>query len=129
MNAKLVMTLSALIMGATGIVLSFMPQEVSGYFTGTPPTVLEAVIWQVMGALYLAFAITNWTARANLIGGTYGRPIAIGNLSHFVIAALALLKAHVSQPSTVLLVAGVVYVLFAIFFAIIFMTHPLKDQS
>lgn len=129
MNTKLIMTASAWVMGVTGIALSFMPQEILGYFGLMNEAGFSAVVLQVLGALYFAFAMTNWTARANLIGGIYGRPIAIGNLCHFMIAALALAKFYFRTHQTVLLVPTMFYVLFAITFAWIFFTHPIKDKG
>lgn len=83
---------------------------------------------QILGAMYFAFAMINWTSRANLIGGIYGRPIAIGNLCHFVIAALALLKAY-SSGLSVILIPAIIYTLFAVVFGIIFLTHPVKNAQ
>jgi hypothetical protein len=122
MNTRLIMSLSAVLMGITGIILSFLPQETQRFFGQEPARMANAGL-QVLGALYFAFAMTNWTARANLIGGIYGRPIAIGNLCHFTIAALALIKAYASGLSLVLIPA-VIYVMFAAAFGIIFFTHP-----
>src|SRR6187551_3157567 len=91
MNTKLVMTASAIVMGLAGILFSFMPQEVLSYVS-SDPSLINSVIIQLIGALYFSFAMVNWTAKANLIGGIYNRPVAIGNLTHFIIGALALIK-------------------------------------
>ncbi len=119
------MTLSAAVMAATGIALTFMPVEVLGYLSGGQPGNLPPVVLQLLGSLYFAFAMINWTAKDNLIGGIYARPVAIGNLSHFTMGALALLKAA-TQP-VIWMMAGV-YLLFAILFGIIFFTHPVKGS-
>ena len=37
-------------------------------------------------------------ARENLIGGIYGRPVAIGNLTHFLVASLAMIKVLTRAP-------------------------------
>ena len=44
---------------------------------------------QIIGSLYFALAILNWMSKGSFIGGIYNRPIAIANLTHFVIAGLA----------------------------------------
>ncbi len=129
MNTKLVMSASGLAMGVTGIVLSFLPHEVVNYFSGSQASALDAVVVQILGALYFAFAMTNWAAKANLIGGIYGRPIAIGNLCHFMMAALALTKAYFASHLAILLVPMIVYGLFAVLFAIILFTHPVKEVN
>jgi len=120
------MTISALTMGITGATLSFLPHEVLDYFSATT-TDSDPLILQILGALYFAFAMVNWTAKANLIGGIYARPIAIGNLTHFTVGSLALLKNYFNQhndPTT--LMFALVYVIFAVLFSIVFFRHPVK---
>lgn len=129
MNTKLLMTLSALIMGLAGITLSFLPHELLDYLGKTTDTGLDPLILQVLGALYFAFAMVNWTAKANLIGGIYARPIAIGNLTHFTIGALALIKGYFADHRMPVLIAALIYTAFAILFAIIFFTHPVKSND
>jgi hypothetical protein len=129
MNTKVLMTASAIIMGLTGIALSFMPQEIAGQLSLSAPSSIETLILQLLGAVYFSFAMLNWTARANLIGGIYGRPIAIGNLTHFVIGALALMKGYVGTKDSVVLVVAIIYAVFAVCFAIVFFTHPLPEKT
>jgi hypothetical protein len=60
----------------------------------------------------------DWMAKESVIGGIYNRPIAIGNLVHFLVAGLALVKAVAAgQRSAPLLVLAAVYALLAIAFA------------
>jgi hypothetical protein len=129
MNTKLLMTLSALAMGVAGVILSFLPHEISGYLHLTDGTIADALILQILGALYFGFAMLNWTARANLIGGIYSRPVAIGNLAHFTIGALALLKGYTSSLELIVLIMALVYTVFAIAFGMVFFTHPVKDKN
>jgi hypothetical protein len=122
MNTKLLMIISALIMGLTGVALSFLPQEVA---SSLGLSEASAIILQVLGALYFGFAMINWTAKANLIGGIYSRPVALGNMAHFVVGALALAKlAFKDAGPTYLWVAALVYSVFAILFAYVFYTTP-----
>lgn len=129
MNTKLLMASSAIVMAITGIGLSFMPHELLNFLGLRDETVLDALVLQILGALYFAFAMMNWTAKANLIGGIYGRPIAIGNLSHFVIGALALIKGYSIGDNNVVLAVTAVYAIFAISFTIVFFRHPVKESS
>ena len=127
MNTKYIMTASAVVMGLAGVALIFMPAEILTYFAQGNPAKIEVVILQLLGALYFGFAMVNWMAKSNLIGGIYGRPIAIGNFSHFMIAALALVKAgSIQQP--LLLIAATIYSLFTISFILILFTHPIKEK-
>jgi hypothetical protein len=129
MNTKLLMTLSALAMGLTGISLSFLPHEIVSYLSGATATVRDALVLQVLGALYFAFAMVNWIAKANLIGGIYARPIAIGNLTHFTIGALALAKGYFAIHAMEVMVVAIVYAVFAILFAVVFFRHPVKEAN
>src|SRR4051812_28104358 len=85
--SKLLMIASAAVMAAAGLVLTFAPLEVLGVL---PTTLLPAA--QLLGALYLGGAITNWMSKSNLVGGVFGRPLAMGNLAHFGIGAMALVR-------------------------------------
>ena len=128
MNTKYVMTASAVIMGLLGIGLIFLPAEILNYLKADGHDKIEEVILQILGSLYFGFAMINWMAKSNLIGGIYARPIAVGNFSHFMIAALALVKAgSIQQP--VLLIAATIYSLFAISFILILYTHPIKEKA
>lgn len=128
MYTRLLMTISALTMGMAGIILSFLLHEILNYLSSTTGTILDPLILQILGALYFAFAMVNWTAKANLIGGIYARPIAIGNLAHFTIGALALIKGYFSNHEMVVLILSIVYTVFAILFTIVFFTHPVKGK-
>jgi len=128
MNTKLVMTASALVMGITGVVLIFMPQEVQRLFHASA-NAGDVLLVQIIGGLYFAFAMINWTSKANLIGGIYGRPIAIGNLTHFSVGALSLLKGYAGIAGTSAIVVTAIYAVFAVLFGIIFFTHPVPEKS
>ncbi|GAB2590798.1 hypothetical protein GCM10027190_44280 [Spirosoma areae] len=116
------MVLSAFAMGAAGLLLSFFPQEISTYL-GSCKT--QPVLLLLLGALYFSFAMVNWTAKANLIGGIYSKPISTGNFAHFLIGSLAFDKlAFISSFEPALVGAGLIYSVFAILFGYVFFTHP-----
>ncbi len=122
MNTKLLMSVSAVTLGAAGIMFSFLPEEIASYMSMNEAS---AILLQVLGALYFGFAMINWTAKANLIGGIYSRPVALGNLAHFMIAALALAKyAFNSTGHSYFWVAAFAYAVFAILFGYVFFTTP-----
>ncbi len=122
MNTKLLMTISAVILGATGIVLTFVPQEVSRFFNLAEST---ALLFQILGALYFGFAMLNWTAKANLIGGIYSRPVAIANFTHFLVGGLALIKWVLNNTNvSYLWVGAILYLLLALLFAQVLFTNP-----
>ena len=122
---RTLMTLGALLMGLVGLAATFMPQEILA-LAGVPAQAPAVLAVQVGGALYLGFAILDWMSRGSLIGGIYGRPVALANLCHFLIAALALLKAvGAGERSAAIVVAAVVYALLAVAFALVVFRHPL----
>lgn len=129
MKTRLVMTASSLFMAIAGIAATFLPQEIAARLgqAGTPALTLGI---QVLGALYLGFAGLNWTAKDSLIGGIYNRPVAMANLLHFIVAALALVKALFAGPPAAALVSiAAVYAVFAVAFAMIFFTSPVKTAA
>jgi hypothetical protein len=115
------MIISAIFLGGLGIILTFLPQEISNYLF-----IKQPIIFQLLGALYFGFAMINWTAKANLIGGIYGRPVAIGNFSHFAIGGLALIKPILSGTlyGNLWVIITIVYLVFGILFGYIFFNHP-----
>ena len=125
MNTRLLLASSAVVMGVAGIAASFLPQELLGLL-GTEPAGALVLLIQLFGALLLAFSMVNWTAKGAAMGGIYGRPIALGNLTHFMIGALALLKGALSGATDPLIIgAGVVYIGFAIAFGFAFFRSPI----
>lgn len=126
MNTQLLMTASALVMGVCGVLLEFLPREILHY-AGIDAAGSLPVFVQLLGALYLGFAMMNWMAKSVLIGGVYARPLAMGNFLHFAVGALTLLKyASVPQRSLDVWIASLLYSLFAVLFGIVVFTHPLK---
>jgi hypothetical protein len=118
-STRLLMTASAAVMAAAGIAGSFLPDEILaglGVARGGPST----TIMQVLASLWLAAAMTNWMARGNAFGGIYGRPIAVGNLTHFAIGGITLAKMVAGGGAPLpLVVAAVVYTVFAAAFAVV----------
>ena len=124
MNTKLLMGLSALFMAALGVLASFFPQEIAAHF-GTPTGSHVVLIIQIGGALYLGFAVLNWTAKAVLIGGIYSRPVALGNFLHFAVVSITLLKALLSGlRANEIIVGAIIYSCFGVWFGLVLFTHP-----
>jgi len=118
------MGVSALFMAILGALASFLPQEILVY-AGSHPEGFGVLVVQITGALYLGFAGLNWMARANLIGGIYSRPVALGNFLHFAVVGVVLLKALLAgQNAAEVVVGAVAYSAFAISFGLVLFTHP-----
>jgi len=129
MKTRLIMASSSLFMAIAGIAATFLPQEIAtrlGESDGSPLTLGI----QVLGALYLGFASLNWFAKDSLIGGIYNRPVAMGNLFHFTVGALALVKSVFAGPATSALMSiAAVYAVFAVAFGAMFFTSPVKAAA
>lgn len=129
MNTKYLMMASAFIMGIAGIACTFMPDEILNFY-GISSTALNAIFLQLLGALYLGFAILNWMAKSNIIGGIYSKPVALGNFAHFFIAGITLIKGAFSSQSMISLwIASAIYAIFAISFSMVAFGNPLNNEG
>jgi len=126
MHSKILMITSAAFLAVLGLATSLMPQEVLGLH-GTVPDTPTVLLVQMTGALYLGFAILNWTARGILIGGIYARPVALGNFLHFAMVAVMLIKAAIIHGVAMLAISATVFSVFAIWFGVVMFKPP--DQT
>lgn len=117
MHSRILMTVSAIVLGAVGIVLNFAPQEIAAWagFSGMP---LAALALQLMAGLYLGMGVLNWMSRGQEVGGIFGRAVAMGNLLQFAVGAFALVRAILNDVlPTIAWAAAAVYVILAVAFA------------
>jgi hypothetical protein len=121
------MATSAAVMGAAGLGFTFLPEEIfdaSGWSGGRE----AALPGQLLGALYLGFAILNWSARGNLLGGIYSRPIVLGNFLYFTVAALAMAKASLTGSSIAIALA--IHGALAVWFGLVlFSRTPVRQDA
>ncbi|MCE9619585.1 MAG: hypothetical protein K8R92_06725 [Planctomycetes bacterium] len=116
MNTKYLMVASSVALGAAGLAATFAPVELLGAMHGPTDQPLPVLV-QVLGALYIGFAMVNWTAKGFVVGGIYSRPLTLGNFVHFTVGAIALLKHEYAIGfSGPLLFASMAYAIFAICF-------------
>jgi len=57
-------------LGIIGMGLTFLPDEIISSLSITPNPI-STVSFQLIGALYLGFAMLNWMAKGSFIGGIY----------------------------------------------------------
>ncbi len=120
------MTSSAVFLGIMGLGFTFLPDEIANYLSGLSNQ-SSILFLQILGSLYLAFSILNWMTRNNPIGGIYGRPLVIGNLVHFVVSSLALIKTvgqYTEMGFWILIFLTVMYSLFSVAFGYLLMNNP-----
>lgn len=120
------MASSAIVMGLVGLALSFAPDDILRALSVVPDAVSKVSL-QLLGALYLGFAILNWMAKGALIGGIFAKPISMGNGMHFFIGAMAVIKAARHTTGMPLLwVAFAIYGLYAFCFLYVAFSAPNK---
>jgi len=113
MSTRLLLGSSALFLAFLGLSLSFAPQEIMNSATAQ-----EALAAQLFGAALCGFALLNWMSKGTAMGGIHGRPLAMGNLAHFTIGGLALLKVALHlEPDRLFVGVALLYLLFAVLFA------------
>ncbi|WP_299800294.1 hypothetical protein [uncultured Maribacter sp.] len=127
MNTKIIMTSSVIFLASIGILFSFLPNEVMDYLS-IESIAITRLFFNLMSALYLGFALLNWMAKGTLIGGIYNKPIAIANLMHFGVGAIALVKVvfNIRTHPEIIISLAIVYVIFSLLFAYIFLKNPTK---
>lgn len=128
MHTRLLMMASAAFMALLGLATSFAPVKVLSLHGSTADNATLLLI-QMMGALYLGFALLNWAARGVLIGGIYSRPVALGNFLHFAMVGVTLTKAAIVHGVVQLATSALVFSVFAIWFGIVLFTHPGRSQA
>src|SRR5215217_6824247 len=130
MNTKLLMTASGLALGLAGLVALFAPDLLLETLGASPTTPLSIPV-QLMGSLYFAFALIDWTAKDSAIGGIYARPVSLGNFAHFFVGALILIKYFLSNSfNLAALLITMVYILFAVlFYWLVFRASGLPKES
>ncbi len=123
MHSRALMIASAVFLAVLGFATSFLPEKVLGLH-GTVPDTPTLLLVQMTGALYLGFAILNWTAKGVLIGGIYARPVALGNFLHFTMVSIMLIKAAIVHGVMPLAISATVFSVFAIWFGLVIFRPP-----
>lgn len=100
LNTRLLMTASAVYTGLLGLAAALFEEAILSLF-GAAADDFSVVLVGVVGALYIGYAVLNWMARGNLIGGVYSRPVAMGNFAHFLAVGVLLSQQIPSTSHTV----------------------------
>jgi hypothetical protein len=127
MHTRYLMALSAIFLAIAGLITSYLPEKVLETH-GVVPNNTMLLLIQMMGALYLGFAILNWTARGVLIGGIYARPVALGNFLHFAMVGVMLAKAAIVHEVIQLATSAFIFSTFAIWFGIVLFRPPVAKS-
>jgi ABC-type multidrug transport system permease subunit len=128
-TSKIVLGSSAIILAASGLALTFFPDELAENIN-LPDDASVKLLIQTIGAMYFGFAMLNWMSRRSLIGGIYNRPIAIANMTHFMMVGIALTKLMLNKalPQSFWLVT-LIYLVYALIFGWLLFTTPNLGQK
>ena len=129
MQPRHILTFSAVLLFALGAAALFAADELSQLVSTRPTPLVEAVV-QLVAAGLLALAINNWMSRGARIGGIYGRPLGMANLTLHLIAAISLGRAAASGETApwVIVIAIVFAALCAAFGWLVFIRDPLAAE-
>ena len=131
MNTKIIMASSALLLGFSGILLTFFPEELAALLTNSANNAVTLLL-QIIGAMYFAFGIMNWVSRKTLVGGIYNRPIAIANMTHFMMVGITITKLKIANsdlPESFWVVVLIYLFYAAVFIKILFTTPPVGSSG
>jgi len=126
MKTKWLLSSSAMMMGLLGLIGTFIPEEISEIL-GIDSSPISLILLQIIGGLYLGFAMLNWFTRSARIGGIYNKPVVLGNLIHFVVVFFALVRQLAEQFDVLFVILTLVYLGFAIWFALVMRSNPIRN--
>jgi hypothetical protein len=130
LTPRLLMSVSAVVLGAAGLALLFAPVELQRLVAGSSPAPVPPIVLQLWSAGLLGLAAVNWTGRGLILGGIYGRALVLGNAMHWTVGSLVGLRAAMDRPSVAgLWVATVLYGVCAIAFNWLLRHHPVSPPS
>lgn len=112
-KTRILMIATAIACAAMALLASFAPALLLEPMD-IPVNASSELLLKLLAALYFGFAMLNWTAKSNMIGGIYSRPVSVGNFIHFMVGSLALLKLQLDLESMIapLAAALAIYLLF-----------------
>lgn len=121
--------ISALVLFIAGLVLLFAPDVVlPAVVPGLP--VAAAWLGQLLAAAWLGVAALDWLQRKVVLGGIYGRPTVLANLTLFFVSAFSLLRTLLARgtPPMLWLAVGVAGAL-AVAYAALLLRGPFDDPG
>ncbi|MCV9884983.1 multidrug DMT transporter permease [Metabacillus halosaccharovorans] len=127
MKTNWLLSSSAVVMGFLGLAGTFLPEEISNIL-GIDPLPITKVLMQIIGGLYLGFAMLNWFTRSARIGGIYNRPVILGNLIHFIVVFFALIRQLTELFNFIFVILTFIYFGFAVWFIFVMRSNPFTND-
>ena len=126
MKTKWLLSSSAVMMGLLGLAGTFMPEGISKILV-IESSPISLILLQIIGGLYLGFAMLNWFTRSARIGGIYNKPVVLENLIHFVVVLFALIRQLAEHFDFIFFILSFVYLGFAIWFTLVMRSNPISN--
>lgn len=118
---------SAVLYFAAAVPLIFAPAELSALL-GVSASDGQIALLQMLGSALLGFAMLNWSNRFSRLGGIFGKPLVLANLSHTATAFLLLMRTSARDLSHLpLTVPTAAYLVLAIAFGSRLFVTPAND--
>jgi hypothetical protein len=115
---------AAILFCAAGVLALFLPEELSAML-GTPGIATNPLVMQILGGALFSLGMLDWMSRFATVGGIYGRPVVITNLTFFFIATTTLARRAIGSDGDVAAYAALaVGAIFALWFARIMFGPP-----
>lgn len=113
-------------MGVLGLAATFIPDKIVTWLE-VEPFPLFVILLQMLGGLYIGFALLNWFTRSARVGGIYNRPVVLGNLLHYIVVGITLVRELANQTHILLIIMTIIYAAFAVWFGFVLVSNPLKN--
>jgi len=120
---------SAILLMGFGIVTLFAPVEIAS-FLGRSGQTTSPVVVQLLGGALFAMGTLDWMNRYATIGGIFGRPVVVANLTIFFISTTTLAR-HALATGSGIAVWGVAAIcaILAVLFARLMFSSPRGGTS
>lgn len=82
---------SALLLGGSGVVALFAPDEIAAWL-GLPLAGAARALVQLLSGALFALGMLDWMNRYATVGGIYGRPAVLANFAFFFITTTTLAR-------------------------------------
>ena len=125
MNSKNILSSYAILTAFAGIAMLFLGDEVTTLLNVQSSPLINALL----AALLFGFATTNWHSKNLTVGGVYGRPLVLGNLSHTLIGAISLVKIVAVNQNPLTIILTIIYAIYAAAFTWLMYTHPKTNNN
>lgn len=121
MVSRNIMVASAVLMLVVGLACLFVPSLIA---TALNQSLQVAIAFQLVAAGPFGFAMLNWSARGQMLGGIYRRPLVAANFTNAGILTLVLTTDQLTNPSVTGIVGSIVFLVYWASFTWLLFSKP-----